>query len=405
MIQTRSMAEALQRGLYGLGDIGQTMSQVDKAKQDAALQAAQQAGVEANTAGTALDNKTKSLTFESALKHKQLLDALQGAAPSPSIGTTAAQSALQSPDNSPTPGLGSPSAGSSQGMPDDHANLVAKLLQGDGNYDATPEMVKAKHQATLTQTQNTGTLSNQAVTAGQQQIDTGAIGLDTARQTQGADIQTKNMAPLAEKAKIGQSSAAAAKDWADADKIKNAKDKPDPEVTIRVEQNLRQQFLNQAKPFEAIRDAYSKINASQDNAAGDMSMIFGYMKILDPGSTVREGEAASAQEAAGVPTRILNAYNNALQGTRLAPDQRKQFKTQAEALYGTQKAVYEQSVKAFSDIAKGYGADPSRVTVDLMTPKPAAPSASGAPKAGEVDSGYRFKGGDPADRNNWEKAL
>lgn len=36
-------------------------------------------------------------------------------------------------------------------------------------------------------------------------------------------------------------------------------------------------------------------------------------------------------------------------------------------------------------------------------PQPAAPAASGLPKAGEVRKGYRFKGGDPSKRENWEK--
>jgi hypothetical protein len=35
--------------------------------------------------------------------------------------------------------------------------------------------------------------------------------------------------------------------------------------------------------------------------------------------------------------------------------------------------------------------------------KPAAATASGAPKVGEVRKGYRFKGGDPANRSSWEK--
>jgi hypothetical protein len=28
---------------------------------------------------------------------------------------------------------------------------------------------------------------------------------------------------------------------------------------------------------------------------------------------------------------------------------------------------------------------------------------SAGPKAGEVKDGYRFKGGNPADKNNWQK--
>lgn len=34
---------------------------------------------------------------------------------------------------------------------------------------------------------------------------------------------------------------------------------------------------------------------------------------------------------------------------------------------------------------------------------PTAPPPSGAPRPGEIRNGYRFKGGNPADRNSWEK--
>ena len=71
--------------------------------------------------------------------------------------------------------------------------------------------------------------------------------------------------------------------------------------------------------------AFRKINAAPDTASGDMSLIFGFMKLLDPGSTVREGEFASAESAAGIPTRIVNAYNRALTGERLSAGQRKEF--------------------------------------------------------------------------------
>ena len=35
--------------------------------------------------------------------------------------------------------------------------------------------------------------------------------------------------------------------------------------------------------------------------------------------------------------------------------------------------------------------------------KPEQPAKAAAPKAGAVQGGYRFKGGNPADKNNWEK--
>ncbi len=39
---------------------------------------------------------------------------------------------------------------------------------------------------------------------------------------------------------------------------------------------------------------------------------------------------------------------------------------------------------------------------EIKGPPPAAPKSSG-PKVGTVESGFRFKGGDPADSKNWEK--
>ena len=100
----------------------------------------------------------------------------------------------------------------------------------------------------------------------------------------------------------------------------------DPEKIAAIEGKLRGEFINQNKVFMDVRDAWSRLNSSNDDAAGDLSLIFNYMKMLDPGSTVREGEFATAQNATGIPERVLNSYNNALKGTRLSSGQRDQFK-------------------------------------------------------------------------------
>jgi hypothetical protein len=71
---------------------------------------------------------------------------------------------------------------------------------------------------------------------------------------------------------------------------------------IDVENKLRDDFLKGSKVFVDTKDAYTRIqdSASDPSAAGDLALIFNYMKMLDPGSTVREGEFATAQDSAGV---------------------------------------------------------------------------------------------------------
>ena len=58
------------------------------------------------------------------------------------------------------------------------------------------------------------------------------------------------------------------------------------------------------------------------------------------------------------------------------------------------RANREAALRGF-EISAGQGAG-------LVTPAPGA--SDGAPQPGAVEDGYRFKGGDPADPNNWEPA-
>ena len=115
--------------------------------------------------------------------------------------------------------------------------------------------------------------------------------------------------------------------------------------------------------------------ASEDNAVGDLSLIFGYMKMLDPGSVVREGEFATAQNAAGVPERIQNIYNQVVSGQRLSPSQRQSFKGQAGKLYSTAQTQEAQVRQGIERIAKGYGLNTANI---FYTPTEVAPTAPGA---------------------------
>jgi hypothetical protein len=141
------------------------------------------------------------------------------------------------------------------------------------------------------------------------------------------------------------------------------------------ESKFRKEYSDQTKGYQEVKSAYGRVLASQETAAGDLALIFNYMKMLDPGSVVREGEFATAQNAAGVPDRIKNLYNNLNKGERLNPEQRKMFGKQAEGLFkqaGEQEATVRQGIER---IAKGYGLNTENI---FFTPTEVPPTAPGA---------------------------
>ncbi len=141
------------------------------------------------------------------------------------------------------------------------------------------------------------------------------------------------------------------------------------------EGKFRKEYSDQTKGYQEVKSAYGRVLASEDNAVGDLSLIFGYMKMLDPGSVVREGEFATAQNAAGVPERIQNIYNQVVSGQRLSPSQRQSFKGQAGKLYSTAQTQEAQVRQGIERIAKGYGLNTANI---FYTPTEVAPTVPGA---------------------------
>ena len=149
------------------------------------------------------------------------------------------------------------------------------------------------------------------------------------------------------------------------------------------ETKLRNEFDKRLGTFADVHDGYGRLIAAtkqrQENPgsvspASDISLVFGYMKMLDPGSVVREGEYATAKNAAGVPERVLNAYNKALTGEFLSDTQRRDFLGQASELYGTARKTAEGVAERYRNLATSYGADPSRAV--YLPEVPVAPKLS-----------------------------
>ena len=130
---------------------------------------------------------------------------------------------------------------------------------------------------------------------------------------------------------------------------------------------LRKEYAKESSAFKKVGDSFSRVRQSAKNPspAGDLAMIFNYMKMLDPGSVVREGEFANAQNSAGVPERIRAMYNNVVNGKRLSDVQRNDFLERSYMMFDAQKQRQSLLKNAYTGIAQRSGLPVEDVIVPM----------------------------------------
>lgn len=127
------------------------------------------------------------------------------------------------------------------------------------------------------------------------------------------------------------------------------------------EKQIRKEYIDLTKEVRLVQQAYDRVAASQDTGPGDVSLIFGYMKMLDPMTGIKEGEVALASQTSGIPDTIVNLYNSAVTGERLTPDQRASFKSQAADLLTAAQLTEDRARSSLMPVIKEYGLNPSQI--------------------------------------------
>lgn len=160
---------------------------------------------------------------------------------------------------------------------------------------------------------------------------------------------------------------------------------------LKLEGDLRKEVMGNpiTRSYLEAQVAYEKVQraAKDPSAAGDLALIFGVMKTLDPGSTVREGEFANAQNAGGVDDRVVSLYNRVIAGQRLSPDQRADFVRTAGTQFAAQQAGFQRIVDAYRGVAQRAGvnvADVLPLGAGSMPAESSAPDRA-TPAAGNID--------------------
>ena len=177
---------------------------------------------------------------------------------------------------------------------------------------------------------------------------------------------------------------------------KETQNAPDPNVATRGFSNantLRDEYTTLTQPFRQVQDAYTKIKGTGDTGAGDMSLLYSYVKMLDPGSAVKEGEFETAASSGSFGQRVQNAVQRVRTGGRLEPELRRSFLTEAEGLYKSQLAGANRIKSQYQDLAKRYSLNPQDVIVDYTEPVAAASNA-------QLPSGATYS--DPLKQAAWE---
>lgn len=124
--------------------------------------------------------------------------------------------------------------------------------------------------------------------------------------------------------------------------------------------------------------------ALKKSPMAQMSMIYSYMKLLDPRSTVRESEYASVKNAAGVPDRVRNQWNALRDGALLTDNQIRDIMRQTSSIRQSWINQFQPIKQSYDDRARASGVDPSMVTYDYFksSAAPASAADSTAPTGG-----------------------
>lgn len=142
------------------------------------------------------------------------------------------------------------------------------------------------------------------------------------------------------------------------------------------ESKLRGEFKKNTEGFESIHeatkatlDAFKGKDLAKGEAGSDIALLYNFIKAMDPGSVVKEGEVKLTQSASPMVQSMANEYRrliNDKNASLLPPELRKSLlKTMAEN-YQSRRDRYEQIANQTAEIVRQYGRDPQRVIIPLQ---------------------------------------
>lgn len=135
---------------------------------------------------------------------------------------------------------------------------------------------------------------------------------------------------------------------------------------------LRDSWNKAIKEPSAAFFAFEKVRESAElnSAYGDVALLTNFMKVLDPGSIVRESEFEMIANTGGLPVAIANAFRKSANGELLSTEQRNLLVTAAMANLSPYITEVETQETLFNKEAERLGVDAENVFVNPFTRLP-----------------------------------
>jgi len=154
------------------------------------------------------------------------------------------------------------------------------------------------------------------------------------------------------------------------------------------EEKLRKEFQGRTKVYGELGTTYSNMKSSADakTGPGDIALITGFMKMLDPGSVVRETEFATARDTAGLYERLQNQAQKLQSGQLFTLDskQRKEYTDLAKQYLDSAQKKAVDDKKALGVVVKNYRLNPDNVFGPETAEAPPAPSPNSVTVGGQT---------------------
>lgn len=255
--------------------------------------------------------------------------------------------------------------------------ITAQATAGTAEERAAADLLKAKADANKAEVQAQFEEKNQIADIKKKAAD---LGLTTA-QTNKVLVETRKAGTEAKKAAL------------ELESFKKTGGL-DPDKKFGYEEKIRKEYQTRTGKYRELDGTFTNINQSAiaANGPGDIALITSFMKMLDPGSVVRETEFAIGRDTAGLYANLQNQLQKAQKGSFLNATQRKQYVDLSQQYLDAAKKRANEEKESLGRVVKNYELNPENV-FGIDASAPAAAPLTAAEQAELAALRNRFKPG------------